>query len=209
MSKPILIVIAGCNGSGKSTFSKLLTPVNFTPFDYDFHFLKLYKSLIDSDIKEDMAHSKAFNELEIQVNRAINTKSSFCYETNFNSTPLHWPEIFKKNGYDLYLIFLCLDSIDEAKKRVAIRVENGGHFVPENEIVKRYNEGYNNLNSFFNYFDYIDLFDSSKYLKQPSHILSIESGKISSVTYIPTYLDTLLPDIIHITNQKQSIKKPS
>lgn len=97
-----------------------------------------------------MAHRMAFNELESQVKIAIDNKSSFCYETNFNSTPLHWPEIFKNNGYDLHLIFLCLDSIQEAKKRVAIRVENGGHYVPENEIEKRYNDGYNNLNSFFN-----------------------------------------------------------
>lgn len=157
--------------------------------------------MIDSDLKEPMAHRMAFNELESQVKIAIDNKSSFCYETNFNSTPLHWPEIFKNNGYDLHLIFLCLDSIQEAKKRVAIRVENGGHYVPENEIEKRYNDGYNNLNSFFNYFDYIDLFDSSKYLKHPTHILSIESGKVSSITKIPDYLKSLIPDIIKKINQ--------
>lgn len=198
MSKPILLVIAGCNGSGKSTFSKPLSPNNFTPFDYDFQFLKFYNDLIDSDLREKMAHNKAFNELENQIKKAIENKSSFCYETNFNSTPLHWPDIFKKNGYDLHLIFLCLNSIQEAKKRVAIRVENGGHYVPENEIEKRYYDGYNNLNTFFDYFDYVDLYDSSKYLSHPSHILSIESGKISSLNNSPDYLKTLIPNIIKI-----------
>lgn len=153
MSKPVLLIIAGCNGSGKSTFSKPLAPANFTPFDYDYQFFRFYNSLIDSDLKEVMAHRMAFNELARQVKLAIDNKSSFCYETNFNLTPLHWPEIFKNNGYDLHLIYLCLDSIQEAKKRVAIRVENGGHFVPEIEIEKRYKDGYNNLNSYFNYFD--------------------------------------------------------
>lgn len=200
MSKPVLLIIAGCNGSGKSTFSKPLAPDNFTPFDYDFHFLRCYNSLIDSDIKEAMAHRMAFNELENQIKKAIETKSSFCYETNFNSTPLHWPELFKSNGYDLHLIFLCLDSIQEAKKRVAIRVENGGHYVPENEIEKRYYDGYANLNSFFDYFDYVDLFDSSKYLKHPTHLLSIESGKISSITKTPDYLKALIPNIIKKIN---------
>ncbi|WP_343696284.1 zeta toxin family protein [Flavobacterium sp.] len=198
MSKPILLVIAGCNGSGKSTFSKALSPDNFTPFDYDFQFLKFYNSLIDSDIKEMMAHQMAFNELEKQIKNAIKNKSSFCYETNFNSTPLHWPDIFKSNGYDLQLIFLCLDSIQEAKKRVAIRVENGGHYVPENEIEKRYYDGYNNLNTFFDYFDYVDLYDSSKHLNHPSHVLSIESGKISSLNKLPDYLNNLIPNIIKI-----------
>jgi len=41
------------------------------------------------------------------------------------------PGILSKNGYKLHLIYLCLDSIEEAKRRVAIRVQNGGHFVPE------------------------------------------------------------------------------
>lgn len=196
MPKPVLLVIAGCNGSGKSTFSKPLSPDNFTPFDYDFQFLRFYNSLMDSDIREDMAHRMAFNELENQIKKAIDNKSSFCYETNFNSTPLHWPELFKKNGYDLHLIFLCLDSIQEAEKRVAIRVENGGHFVPKNEIQKRYIDGYNNLNSFFSYFDYVDLYDSSRYSEKPSHILSIESAKVLSITNIPSYLNLLIPNII-------------
>jgi hypothetical protein len=45
---------------------------------------------------------------------------------------------------------------------------------------------------FFNYFDYIDLFDSSKFLKHPTHILSFESGKVSSITKIPDYLKSLI-----------------
>ncbi|WP_286972131.1 zeta toxin family protein [Flavobacterium sp. UBA4854] len=196
MSKPVLTVIAGCNGSGKSTFSKVLSPEKFTPFDYDFYFLKFYNSLFDSDIREEMAHSLAFNELEHQIKTAIANKSSFCYETNFNSTPLHWPDIFKNNGYDLQLIFLCLNSIQEAKKRVAIRVENGGHFVPENEIERRYQDGYNNLNKFFGHFDYVDIYDSSAYNEQPSYVLSIESGKIQSINYVPDYLKDLIPNII-------------
>lgn len=73
--------------------------------------------------------------------------------------------------------------------------------MPENEIEKRYNDGYANLNSFFDYFDFIDLYDSSKYLKHPTHILSIESGKISSITEIPDYLKALIPNIIKKINQ--------
>jgi adenylate kinase family enzyme len=42
MSKPILLIIAGCNGSGKSTFSKMLATADFEPFDSDFHYLKNY-----------------------------------------------------------------------------------------------------------------------------------------------------------------------
>ena len=116
MSKPVLLIIAGCNGSGKSTFSKPLVPDNFTPFDYDYQFLRCYNSLIDSDLKEAMAHRMEFNELESQVKKAIDNKSSFCYETNFNSTPLHWPEIFKIMDMICILFFCVLTPYKKLKK---------------------------------------------------------------------------------------------
>ncbi len=122
MSKPILLVIAGCNRSGKSSFSHILAEDNFSPFDYDLHYLQHYRSLFDSDIRDNMA----FSDLESCIQNSIYTNSNFCYETNFNTSPLHWPEILKKSKYEIRLIFLCLNSIKEAKERVAIRVENGG-----------------------------------------------------------------------------------
>ncbi len=98
-----------------------------------------------------MAHNMAREELETQIASAISKKENFCYETNFNSTPLFWPEHFKQNGYQLDMIFLCLDSIEEAKRRVTIRVQNGGHYVPEDEIRKRYYEGFSNINEYFTF----------------------------------------------------------
>jgi predicted ABC-type ATPase len=50
----------------------------------------------------------------------------FAFETNFDNEPMFWPDQFKARGYELFLIFICLESIDLANKRVAIRVENGG-----------------------------------------------------------------------------------
>jgi len=103
MSEPTLLVVAGCNGSGKSSFSKLLAP-GFLPFDYDIQFLNFYKNLLDIDIREEMAHNQAFTEFTRQIDLAIGNKENFCYETNFNSSPLHWPEYFKRKGYKLHLI---------------------------------------------------------------------------------------------------------
>ncbi len=192
MTKAILLVIAGCNGSGKSTFSKDISAGNFEPFDYDIHFLRNYSSLLDIDIKDKMAHNMTWQELENQVEEAIKSKSNFCYETNFNSSPLYWPQIFKDNGYEIRMAFLCLNSIEEAIKRVAIRVQNGGHFVPESEIRKRYYEGFENLNSCYLFFDSIDLFDTSFYGELPKFILSIEKDKRPFISSIPNYLKELI-----------------
>ena len=196
MYRPVLTVVAGCNGSGKSTFSEQLVPTGVQPFDYDYYLLKFYHLLRPSDVQETMAHNMAFAELERQVAEALALKASFCYETNFNSTPLHWPSIFKKNGYVLYMIYLCLDSIDEAQRRVTVRVDNGGHFVPKEEIKRRYFDGFENLNANYAYFDMIDVFDSSGFAAPPSHLFSIKEGRLELTSKVPQYLQVLLPAIL-------------
>lgn len=138
MSKPQLLVVAGCNGSGKSTYSKSLSPSDTLPFDYDKYFLDIYNAMSDSELRERMSHHQAFEMLEQSVESAIKNRLSFCYETNFNSTPMHWPEKFRSNGYEINMIYFCLNSVDEAKKRVQIRYENGGHYVPDNEVEERF-----------------------------------------------------------------------
>ncbi|MCB0482154.1 MAG: hypothetical protein KDC83_12020 [Flavobacteriales bacterium] len=102
---PSLIVVAGCNGSGNSTYSKAISPDNITPFDYDQVFLNIYHNLLEIDIKDEMAHAKSRAELLFQVEQSIKNRIDFCYETNFNSTPMYWPDRFKMAGYDLTLIY--------------------------------------------------------------------------------------------------------
>ena len=198
MSKPVLLIIAGCNGAGKSSFSKLLAENDFEPFDYDYFFLKFYHSLPDSELRDKMAHHFAFEELEKKVSYAISNQQNFCYETNFNSTPLHWPDIFKSHGFEIRMIYLCLNSIIEAKKRVAIRVANGGHFVPDLEVEQRYTAGFLNLNQHFNFFDKIDLFDVSQFGQIPQHVLSVENQEILFSGFFPQYLLPLVPDILKL-----------
>lgn len=196
MHKPRLLVIAGCNGSGKSSFSRSLVPSNsIIPFDYDSHFLSRYRALLDIDIKEQMAHNLASSDLTNEIEAAWENGKDFAYETNFDNEPMFWPDKFKAKGYELFLIFLCLDSIELANKRVAIRVENGGHFVPKFEVERRYYAGFENLNKYYAQFDFMDIFEGSGYGKIPEHITSIEKGKIvfSSSNY--PYLQKIIPKI--------------
>lgn len=195
MHKPTLLVIAGCNGSGKSSFSKALTPDNNSAYDYDLVFLDKYNSLIDNELKDRMAHNLSMEDLKGNIKISIKEKSDFCYETNFNSTPLHWPKKFKQENYRIELAFFCLNSIEKAKKRVQIRVENGGHFVPDLEIEKRYNLGFKNLNEHWKFFDAIHLFETSTYNKEPKHLLTIEQNELIVLESFPKYLNELIPNI--------------
>lgn len=193
ISPPTLTVIAGWNRSGKSSFSNAITLNQSPSFDYDKIFLQEYDSLHDFELRDTMAHNLAKKSLEQAINSSIDNRTDFTYETNFNSTPLHWPEKFKNVGFRLRLIYFCLDTIDEAKKRVQIRVENGGHFVPDSEITERYRLGYENLNEYLAFFDEIYLFDTSAYKQKPRFILSIVNNELIERIGFPKFLTPLVP----------------
>ena len=49
------------------------------------------------------------------------------------------------SGFDIHLTYLWLETPQEAVERVLQRVSQGGHFVPEEVIVRRYRLGLKNL----------------------------------------------------------------
>ncbi len=192
---PKLTIVAGCNGSGKSSFSPWLSEIASKPYDYDKVFKEKYDSLIPNELQDTMAHNLSWDDFNSAINIAIKKNKDFCYETNFNSTPLHWPKKFKKANYDIDIIYFSMDSVEKAKERVRIRFENGGHFVPDNEVENRYILGFKNLNENFNYFDRIILFDTSQYNAVPKHLATIINKKIVLLENYPKYLNKLIPNI--------------
>jgi predicted ABC-type ATPase len=195
MSRPSLLVIAGCNGSGKSTFAIPLAGKKYDPFDYDVCKANHYHDIPEFSHREEMADNRAWAEFENKIELALKSKSNFCYETNFNHTPMHWPNLFQSHGYDLRMVFLALNSIEEAKKRVQIRVQNGGHYVSEREIEDRYRAGFLNLQGNLGQFKSVDVFDSSDYGSGPRYVLSVSKGNLSTQYKVPQYLKDLLPKL--------------
>lgn len=51
----------------------------------------------------------------------------------------------KSKGYEISLTFLWLMSPEQAVKRVIQRVKQGGHYVPEESVMRRYHAGLKNL----------------------------------------------------------------
>ncbi|UZO80993.1 zeta toxin family protein [Aquimarina sp. ERC-38] len=196
MRQPRLIVVAGCNGSGKSSFSNAFTDQNIKPYDYDLVYKNIYNRLIPTDFIDVMAQNLARENLELSIYKAIENRNNFCYETNFDSTPLYWPKKFKQYNYHLEIIYFSLDSITKAKERVRIRYENGGHFVPDEEIEKRYELGFININKFWNFFDKVSFFDTSNYNSIPEHIFTLVKNNLVSTSIIPNYLKNKISSIL-------------
>ncbi|RLD82222.1 MAG: hypothetical protein DRJ07_08420 [Bacteroidetes bacterium] len=202
MQKPYLIIVAGCNGSGKSTFSK--THVNAVePFDFDKRFMEIYDSMSDSELRHQIAKNTAIKEFESSINGAFSKGENFCYETNFDDSPLYWAEKAKKLGYRIELIFYCLSSLDLAKKRVRFRTKNKGHYVADNTIDYKWKEGYKNLNLHFQFFDFILLVDNSSKTQPAQDLFALIKNDDNHNGYeaefysrrIPPYAKIRIPNI--------------
>lgn len=77
---PNLIIIASCNGAGKSTFASSLLPTDIISFDFDKLFIENYNSLPDSELREKFAKDKTTNEFEqvIKSHIFLSEKSRNC-----------------------------------------------------------------------------------------------------------------------------------
>lgn len=196
---PDLIIIAGCNGAGKSTFALSFLPEGMTSFDYDRLFLENYNSLPDSELREQFARNQTTKYFELSIEKAISNKTDYCYETNFDSHPLYWPKKFKENGYQINLIFFCLDNQEIAKHRIQVRTEFKGHFVDNKTIDLKWKAGYKNVNLNFRFFDNILFVDNSKQNEIYTNLLQIEKGEVILMTEtIPDYFKHRLPDIYRL-----------
>lgn len=193
---PNLIVIAGCNGAGKSTYASSFLPDGLTSFDYDKLYLENYSILPDSELRDKFARDNTTRSFENSVKRAVTNKTDFCYETNFDSLPIHWPEKFKKQGYVINLIFFCLDNKEIAIRRVEERAEFKGHYVDSRTIDLKWKAGYKNLNEHYTFFDNILIVDNSVHKEIYSNLLQIEQGEIVlMVDKLPDYFKRRFPDI--------------
>ena len=200
---PKLIIIAGCNGAGKSTFASSFLPEGLTSFDYDRVFIENLYSLPDSELREEFAKDSATKEFELAIEKAILNKADFCYETNFDLHPLYWAERFREKDYQIDLIFFCIDNQEIARHRIQVRTEFKGHFVDNKTIDLKWKAGYKNLNLHFRFFDNILFVDNSRQNDVYTNILQIENELIVLMTdHIPEYFNHRLPDITKFINTK-------
>ena len=73
-------------------------------------------------------------------------RETFAFETTLASrTFAPWLRELRTSGYEIHLVFLWLSSADLAIERVADRVRNGGHDIPNDVVRRRYAAGIRNL----------------------------------------------------------------
>lgn len=150
MNKIILYIIAGANGSGKSTLSnELLSDKNLEFLNAD----EIAKEICPQNIES--VRVKAGKIVLEKLNKLLNNRRSFAIETTLAGKN-HIKTIHKAKelGYKTVLIYSYLDNPDFCENRIKIRVLNGGHNIPKEDIIRRF---YRSKENFWNlYKDIVD-----------------------------------------------------
>ena len=142
MSKRILM-IAGPNGAGKTTMTlELIRGCSM-----------LYEFINADEIARGLAprhpESMALTASKLMIKRLkelLDADKSFAFEITASGTNyVKHLKAAKMKGYEISLTFLWLSKPEEAVKRVAQRVKQGGHHVPEGSVIRRYYSGIKNL----------------------------------------------------------------
>lgn len=94
-----------------------------------------------------------------------------------------------KNGYKVYLYFICTESSDINVERVELRVEKGGHSVDPKKIISRYKNSLNLLRKAIPFCYRTFIFDNSE--DKASLILEVTKGESIQILQeeIPHWID--------------------
>jgi predicted ABC-type ATPase len=142
-----IVIIAGPNGAGKTTFAREFLPKEAgCP---DFINVDLIAAGL-SPFAPDKAAVQAGRLMLQEIRRRAKHGESFAFETTLSGrTYARMISQWKTLGYSVKLIFLSIPSVELAIARVAARVAQGGHSVPEDVIRRRFDSGLRNFHGVF------------------------------------------------------------
>jgi len=143
----IVYVVCGCNGSGKTTFAKEYVS------NYNLSFLNADE--IEKEFNPDDVSGGRINagrEFYRRLGRLITQNQDFVIESTISGKVLlKYIDLLRSLNFKVVMLYLFLDNEEMAINRVKIRVKEGGHYIPDADILRRYSRSMNNFWSLYRY----------------------------------------------------------
>lgn len=155
---PKYVLVAGVNGAGKSTLYHSIKDVLNIPRVNTDEILQSFGDWRDSGdiIKAGKIAVKTIYEY-LSQGISFQQETTLCGKSilkNINRA--------KAQGYEIEVYYIGLETPEIAKKRVAVRVAEGGHGVPEDAIERRYYESMANMKMILGQCGVVSFYDNSK-----------------------------------------------
>jgi predicted ABC-type ATPase len=188
MREPTLYVLAGVNGSGKSSIGGAAFQQQgvdyYNPDTAARKLLKLHPNMVQA-----IANGHAWTLGKEMLENAIARKQTYAMETTLGGNTITRLLIGgAKAGLKVKIWYVGLDSVELNLARVKAHVEQGGHDIPENEIRRRWDSSRRNLLKILPHLDSLRLYDNSAEADpgkgtapRPELLLHVEGKKIVGI----------------------------
>ncbi len=178
-----LWMLTGGNGVGKSTFYKLY----LKPLGLPFVNADIIAKFSFPDAPE--AHSYEAAKLADQIrNELLLNGDSFCFETVYSHpSKIDFVAKAKALGYEIIMVFIHLENVQLNQARIAQRVNEGGHSVPDDKVQSRIPRTLQNIKASIPLCDRLQVYDNSYQDSPYRPVFSVKNGKV-------TVLADTLPD---------------
>ena len=186
--KPVMCIVAGPNGSGKTTTTEQLLKNEWGADSLYINPDNIAKDIF-GDWNSTEAVLKAAQKATEQRYECLKNGTDFVFETVFSSAEkMDFIQKAKDAGFFIRIFYVCTESPLINIIRIAQRYLNGGHEVPISKTISRYYSSLENISKAIKIADRVYLYDNSIENAAPRLILRTVDGIIAK-----QYTDTL-PD---------------
>ncbi len=176
--RPTLCIVAGPNGSGKTT-----TTVQLLESEWSADSLYINPDNIAQETFGDWnspeAVMKAAHLATEQRYECLEQKLDFVFETVFSSDEkLEFVRKAKEAGFFIRFFYVCTEHPSINAKRIAQRVMDGGHEVPISKIISRYYKSLANAAQAIELVDRAYIYDNSVENALPQLLYRTVDGEV-------------------------------
>lgn len=192
--KPELIIIAGPNGSGKTSITQKFLHHEWAEGTIYINPDQVAKDMF-GDWNDSDAVLKAANYCAELREKCLTEKKSFVFETVFSAQDkINFVIRAKEAGFFIRLFFISTSNPTINASRIANRVMKGGHDVPIMKIITRYYKSIRNCKTVASIIDRLYVYDNSIDNADARPLFRLSDGQIIKQysTDIPEWAVALL-----------------
>lgn len=176
--KPKLVIIAGPNGSGKTSVTGKILEHEWIEGCFYINPDNIARDEF-GDWNSPEAVMKAAHRAEELREECLKNKQGILFETVLSADDkLSFIQRAKDAGYFIRLFFVGTNSPIINASRIAIRVMEGGHDVPISKIISRYSKSMANCAKLSTVVDRLYVYDNSEDFKDPKLLFRVKDGMI-------------------------------